>query len=129
MIRLLSIEEVLSLHERLIVQSGGSNGLRDRGALESAVAQPSMTFGQQDLYPGIVEKAVAMAFSLIVNHPFQDGNKRIGHAAMEVMLMMNGYEIVADDDDQERLILGVAGGTIKRPEFLDWVSGHVQPLS
>ena len=57
------------------------------------------------------------------------GNKRIGHAAMEVMFMINGYEIVAEDDHQERIILGVAGGTIKRPEFLDWVSRHVEPLS
>ena len=57
------------------------------------------------------------------------GDKRIRHAAMEVMFMINGYEIVAGDDDQERLILGVAGGTIKRPEFLDWVSRHVEPLS
>ena len=82
--RYLSFEEVVSLHSQIIAQSGGSSGLRDRGALESAVAQPEASFGGQELYPSLAEKTAALGHSLIQNHPFVDGNKRIGHAAMEV---------------------------------------------
>src|SRR5215510_6017718 len=106
--RYLSLEEILSLHSLLIAQSGGSSGLRDRGALESAAAQPEASFGGEDLYPGLEAKAAALGHSLIQNHPFLDGNKRIGHAAMEVFLILNGFEIEATVDEQEELIIGVA---------------------
>jgi|SRR5437899_1948741 len=102
--RYLSLEEVVSLHSLLITQSVGSSGLRDRGALESAVAQPEASFGGDDLYPMLSAKAAALGHSLIQNHPFVDGNKRVGHAAMEVFLLLNGYEIDASTDDQERVI-------------------------
>jgi death-on-curing protein len=91
--RYLSIDEVFSLHSLLIAHSGGTSGLRDRGALESAVAQPEASFGGEELYPSLSEKAAALGHSLIQNHPFVDGNKRIGHGAMEVFLLLNGYEI------------------------------------
>ena len=106
--RYLSFEEVVSLHSLLIAQSGGAHGLRDRGALESAVAQPGASFGGEDLYPSLAEKAAALGHSLIQNHPFVDGNKRIGHGAMEVFLMLNGYELEALVDEQEQMIIGVA---------------------
>ena len=95
MIRYLSLREVLVLHERVAAVSGGGVGVRDLGLLESAVAQPRQTFGGADLYPSIVEKAVALGFSLISNHPFVDGNKRVGHAALEVFLLLNGFELDA----------------------------------
>src|SRR5687767_8318476 len=98
--RYLTREEVLDLHGLLLQQSGGTPGLRDPNALESALAQPQMTFGGEDLYPGLVEKAGALGFSLITNHPFVDGNKRIGHAVMETFLVLNGYEIAASPDEQ-----------------------------
>jgi death on curing protein len=104
MIRYLSLLEVLSLHCQIINQSGGASGVRDLGALESAVAQPLMTFGGEDLYPTIVDKAAALGFSLVMNHPFVDGNKRIGHAAMETFLVLNRLEINASVDEQERVI-------------------------
>lgn len=107
MIRYLTLGEVVSLHRRLIEQSGGSHGLRDLGALESAVAQPRMSFGGEDLYPTLAAKAAALGFSLIKNHPFVDGNKRIGHLSMEMMLVLNGQEIDADVDESEDIILGV----------------------
>lgn len=78
--RYLSLQEVLSLHSLLIAQSGGGSGLRDRGALESAVAQPEASFGGEELYPDLASKAAALGHSLIQNHPFVDGNKRIGEA-------------------------------------------------
>lgn len=88
--RYISLSEVLELHRRIIEESGGSTGVRDLGGLESAIAQPRMTFGGRDLYPTLIEKAAALCFSLVQNHPFIDGNKRVGHAAMEVMLILNG---------------------------------------
>ena len=78
--------EVVRLHRLILDESGGADGIRDMGAIDSAVAQPQMTFGGQDLYPTQVDKAAALAFSLVRNHAFVDGNKRVGHAAMEVFL-------------------------------------------
>lgn len=128
MIRYLSLAEVLGLHDRIISQTGGSHGLRDLGMLESALAQPKTTFGGRDLYPGLVEKASALGFSLIKNHPFVDGNKRLGHAALEAMLMLNGKEIEADVDNAEAEILAVAAGNRTREEFEAWVGELVVDL-
>ena len=123
--RYLSLQEVLSLHSLLISQSGGSSGLRDRGALESAVAQPEASFGGEDLYPDLASKAAALGHSLIQNHPFVDGNKRIGHATMEVFLLLNGHEIAASVDAHERIIIGVASGKVSRIELSEWISKHI----
>lgn len=86
-----------------------------------------MSFGGEDLYPGIVEKAAALGHSLIQNHPSVDGNKRIGHAAMEVFLLINGFEIEASVD-QERTILAVAAGEMDRETFTAWLRGCVVPF-
>ena len=94
-------------------------------ALESALAQPQMTFGGEDLYPTLVDKAAAFGYALIQNHPFLDGNKRTGHAAMEVFLVLNGYEICAAVDEQEHVILQVAASEINREEFTAWLRTHV----
>ena len=123
--RYLTLTEVLAIYERILEQSGGTVGIRDLGALESALAQPRMTFEGKDLYPTIAEKAAALGFSLINNHPFIDGNKRLGHAVMEIFLILNGFEIEADIDDQEHLILGVAAGNIKREELKEWLNLHI----
>jgi prophage maintenance system killer protein len=81
--RWLSLSEVLILHRRLIEQSGGTTGLRDLGLLEASLAQPRQSFAGIDLYPELSDKAACLGYSLIQNHPFIDGNKRVGHAAME----------------------------------------------
>ena len=88
--RYLTLWEALALYHRMMDQSGGARGIRDLGAVESASAQPQMTYGGFEFCPTIVEKAAALGFSLIMNHPFVDGNKRTGHAAMEVFLVLNG---------------------------------------
>ena len=123
--RFLRLNEALYLHRRIIEETGGSGGLRDLGALESALAQPRMTFGGEDLYPSLAEKASALCFSLIQNHPFVDGNKRAGHAATVTFLELNGYWLHADIDDQERMILGVAASAIGRGELFSWISSHM----
>lgn len=88
MIRYLSLEEILELHRLVLEQSGGRDGVRDLGGLESALPQPRMTFGGQDLYPSLAEQATAIVYSLVCNHPFVDGNKRVGHLAMETFLFL-----------------------------------------
>ena len=84
-----------------------------------------MTFGGAELYPTLADKAAALGFSLICNHPFVDGNKRIGHAAMESFLVLNGYELTASVDEQEAVILNVASGQMKRDDFTEWVKNHL----
>jgi len=85
--RYLSIREILELHEIIIETSGGALGIRDIRALESSISQPRLTFNQADLYPDVISKAAALCFFIVMNHPFIDGNKRIGHAAMETFLV------------------------------------------
>jgi death-on-curing protein len=121
----LTLEQIIELHGMAVERSGGSHGLRDPGALESAVAQPMMTFDQIDLYPTLVAKAAALAYSLIQNHPFVDGNKRIGHAAMATMLVMNGYKIEASIEDQEQIILEVASSQRSREKLTEWLEAHL----
>ena len=125
----ISLDAVMALHRRIIETSGGSAGIRDYGGLESAIAQPRMTFGGQDLYPTVEEKAAALCFSVIRNHPFLDGNKRVGHAAMEVFLIFNGYRIDATVDIQEQIILGVASGEVSREQLAEWLKEHICELN
>ncbi len=126
--RYLTLGEVIALHERIVALSGGSPGIRDLGLLQSAVAQPKATFDAHDLHPTVIEKAAALGFALIANHPFVDGNKRIGHAAMEVFLLMNGLEIEAEMDEQEKLVLAIAAGASSRPTLIEWLRLHAVPL-
>ena len=123
--RYLTLSEVLEVHRQVMAQSGGAEGLMHLSALESALAQPQMTFGGEDLYPALVDKAAALGYALIKNHPFLDGNKRTGHAAMEVFLVLNGSEIRAAVDEQERVILQVAASELDREEFTTWLRTHV----
>jgi len=124
-VRYLNLSEALELHRRVIGQSGGALGVLNLGALESALAQPRMTFDGKELYPSIVDKAAALGYSLIQNHPFLDGNKRTGHAAMELFLVLNGFEIQSSVDEQERIILQVASGEVERDTLTLWLHDHV----
>ncbi len=123
--RYLTLNEVLELYAQVMAQSGGLVGIQSLGALESALAQPRATFGGEDLCPTIAEKASALGFSIVKGHPFVDGNKRVGHAVMEVFLVLNGYEIEATVDEQESVILQIASGQIGREEFSEWLRGHI----
>ena len=83
-----------------------------------------MTFGGEDLYPSLLEKAAALGFSIIMNHPFVDGNKRTGHAATETFFVLNGLEINASVDEQERVVLEIASSKLGREEFAEWLQQH-----
>lgn len=126
--RYLALAEVLALHRQVIQQTGGSGGVRDLGGVESAVAQPLATFSGQDLYPSLTEKAAALAYSLVKNHPFLDGNKRVAHAAMETLLVLNGQELECDTDEQEDFWLALAAGQRTRAELVAWLGAHVRLL-
>ena len=123
--RYLGLAEVVALHRRLLQLTGGADGIRDLGGLEAAIAQPKATFGGADLYPTVVEKATALCYALIQGHPFIDGNKRVGHAAMETFLLLNGAELVAPVDEQERLILDLAAGRVSRPQLTEGLRQHL----
>jgi death-on-curing protein len=128
--RYLTLGEVVELHRLILERTGGAAGIRDLGALDSALAQPQATFGGQDLYPTLIEKAAALCFALVQNHPFLDGNKRVGHAAMETFLILNGFEIdAASVDDQEKTMLDLASGTLTRQGLLSWLRDRVRSIS
>ena len=103
--RYLTISEILQMYRFMMEISGGTFGILSLDMLESAIAQPHSNFGGKELYPTIVEKAAALGFSVIMNHLFIDGNKRIGHPAMEAFLVINGYEMSTSVDEQEEIIL------------------------
>ncbi len=119
--RYLTLAEILYLHENIIETSGGSHGIRNMSGLESALALPKQAFGDTDLYPSVSDKAAILCFSIVSNHPFIDGNKRVGHAAMETFLVLNGAEISAEVDEQEQIMLDLAAGKTEREEFARWV--------
>lgn len=129
MFEYLSVEQVLELHEDALAQWGGRPGVRDMGGVESAVAQPRQSVFGEDAYPTLEEKAVALGYSILRAQHFVDANKRTGHNAMVNFLGLNGYEIDADDDEQEHIVLLIAGGNMSREDFVAWVRAKIRPLS
>lgn len=126
--RYVTLGEVVALHRAIIDSTGGATGVRELNGLESALAQPRATFGGVDLHPTLPAKAAALGYSLALNHPFLDGNKRVAHAAMEVLLVLNGFEIAADTDEQERLMLEVAAGQLDRQRLEEWLAQHLKTV-
>ena len=120
----LAKEQVLLLHSSLIRETGGAEGLRDEGLLESALEAPFQSFGETDAYPSIQQKAVLLGFGLIQNHAFIDGNKRIGAHAMLVFLSLNGIELTYTQSELSDMILAVAAGTQSFDNMVKWVIEH-----
>lgn len=123
----LDTERTLRLYERVMQATGGSVGLRDRALLESALAGPRMTFGGEDLYPSLEEKAAALGYSLIKNHPFVDGNKRVALAATDAFLRLNGFCLAGEPEEVEAVFLDLASGVMGREAFTGWLRDHVRP--
>ena len=123
MIRL-SKSQVLLLHEQLVAETGGSPGLRDEGMLDSALNAPFQTFGGEDVYPSLQQKAAHLCFGLVKNHPFVDGNKRIGAHVMLVFLALNGIELQYTQTELSDIILQLAAGTIQSSDLLNWILTH-----
>ena len=120
----LSKQQILLLHSQLISGTGGSDGLRDVGLLESAINSPFQQFGNEDLYPTIQQKASRLCFGLVNNHPFIDGNKRIGAHVMLVFLALNGIELEYTQDDLSSTILKLASNEISYQQLTKWIINH-----
>jgi death-on-curing protein len=116
-----NIEYVLREQKKIVDDAGGLHGIHDRNMLLSALGQPLQTFGGQELYPDVIAKAAALGYFLIRNHPFVDGNKRIGHAMMEWVLRANRFEMTKVIDDQEQTILAVAAGEWNLDRLTAWL--------
>jgi death-on-curing protein len=121
----LSLKTVLAIHERSLEEYGGNPGVRNKGLLESAVAQLRARFGGEELYPSLAEKAAALALSVVKKHPFFDGNKRTGYGAMLMFLSRNGHTIDAPLDEHEAAFFSLAAGTMSREEFVAWLEGVI----
>lgn len=122
------IKDVLNLHEMLIEFYGGSNGVRDQGSLESAIARPFMTFDGQDLYPSSIEKAAALIESVAKNHPFVDGNKRTAYYLSRKFLNTNGIDITANQDAKYNFVIQVASGQYNYDDIVAWLQVNTGPL-
>ena len=122
--RTLSILQVLLLHEQLIDATGGTHGLRDEGLLESALTAPFQSFAGQSAYPSLQQKAARLCFGLVKNHPFIDGNKRIGAHVMLVFLALNGLVLSYTQDELSDVILRLANGQIGYEALLEWLLDH-----
>ena len=125
MIRL-SREQILMLHHQLIERYGGSHGIRDEGMLDSALSAPFQSFGEPDFYPTTQEKAVRLAYGLVMNHPFHDGNKRIGALAMLTMLDLNHISLKTNSAELTEVFLQLASGVLKEKDLLAWVLSKMQ---
>ena len=120
----LSKRQVLLLHSSLIEAFGGSDGVRDEGLLESALATPFQAFDGEPVYPSVQSKAAQLGFGLIRNHPFVDGNKRIGAHVMLVFLELNGIELHYNQQELIDIILSGASGETDRQGLLQWILEH-----
>ncbi len=121
---MISINDILVLHEKSINDFGGSHGIRDVGLLESAIARPFQTFGGEDLYPTTFEKAAALAESLIINHPFVDGNKRTGMLAMVSLLINDQYQLNASSDDLYNFVINISTGALSFDGIVEWLKAN-----
>ena len=123
---LLSREQAIYLHNKLINATGGIDGIRNEGLLDSALQAPFQVFGGEELYSSVPRKAGRLCYGLIQNHAFYDGNKRIGVYAMLVFLELNGMEIDCVDEELVALGLGVASGEMKDEDIVIWILSHTK---
>lgn len=120
----ISIDYILKLHKKLILATGGSSGIRDIELLESAIENSKVTFAGEDLYKSIEEKCSNICYSIINNHAFIDGNKRIGIYTMLVLLEYNKIKLFFTQEELINLGLGIAKGELKQENILEWITNH-----
>lgn len=123
----LTLDEVVAIHRDQIERYGGSLGVRDWGLLKSAIAMPAATFGGQFLHGDVHEMAAAYLFHLVQNHPFIDGNKRVGAVAADVFLQLNDQQLVAGEDEFADFVLSVATGETSKSAAAEFFRAHTEP--
>jgi death-on-curing protein len=122
---MISIQETLYIHNLLIKTFGGSSGVRDFQALESALSRLFQTFDNVELYPSVIEKAASLLESLLADHPFVDGNKRTGYVLTRLFLKKNGMDIIADEETKYQFVIDVASGVKRYDDILIWLEDYV----
>lgn len=126
---MISIPEVEEIHKKLIETFGGSHGIRVLSALDSALTRPFQTFDGEELYPTPVSKAASLIESILMNHPFIDGNKRTGYVLMRLVLIYHNLDIKARQDEKYEFVLSITAGHRKLPEIIDWLTLHITKTS
>lgn len=121
-------KQIVYLHQRIVAVSGGSGGVRSQHLLESAVYRPQASFGGQDLYPDIFLKAAVLGHSLVLNHAFIDGNKRVGFEAMRLMLRINGHDVRAGVNEKFNFVMAIANKEIDEHRIAEWLKKHSRAL-
>ena len=120
----LTKSQVIAIHSQMIMNTGGTDGIRDEGLLDSALNAPFQVFGEAELYPSIQQKAARLGFGLIKNHAFLDGNKRIGVHIMLIFLELNGIILEYTQKELSDIILDVAASAASADELLEWIIAH-----
>ena len=124
-----TVKEVEHLHRILIDKFGGSYGIRDNSALESALARPFQTFDGNELHASVIEKAASLIESILINHPFIDGNKRTGYTLLRLFLIQNGYDITASPDNKYEFVIDIASGTLKYEGIVAWLASNTTKMN
>jgi death-on-curing protein len=126
---MISLDFALTIHDKSIEVYGGGKGLRDEGALLAALARPFQTFDQQELYPTPIDKAAAIFESLIINHPFIDGNKRTAYILLRYTLSLFDFDIMAFEDEKYKMTIDASSGKIRFDEIKRWIENHLVPIN
>jgi len=122
---MISLKEVIVIHQMAIEKFGGGDGIRDVNLLESAIQRPYSTFDQQELYPTPIEKSAAIVESIVKNHPFSDGNKRTGYILMRLTLLKAGLDINAKENEKYKFVIEIAEGKLNFDEIKLWISSNI----
>jgi death-on-curing protein len=125
---MISIKEVEQIHKILINHFGGSDGIRDLSALESSLTRPFQTFNEKELHQSPISKAAALIESIVINHPFLDGNKRTGYVVMRSFLIANGLDIKAAQNEKYDFVINIASGNIRLEEIIEWLQNHAETI-
>ena len=123
---MIKLDQAIGIHQVLIEKFGGASGIKDPGALEAALNRPYATFDLKDLYPSPVEKAAAIFESILINHPFIDGNKRTGYVLMRLTLMEGGLDIKASQKEKYEFVIQVSEGKLDISRIKDWITSHIE---
>ena len=125
---MINLENAIKIQEILIEEFGGTKGIRDIKLLESALSRPFQTFDKQELYPTAAKKAAALIESILVNHPFLDGNKRIGYVLMRLLLLESDMDIIASQDDKYNFVISIAKGNLSFEKITEWIDQNSKNL-
>jgi death-on-curing protein len=125
---MISIKEVEQIHKILINHFGGSDGIRDLSALESSLTRPFQTFNEKELHQSPISKAAALIESIVINHPFLDGNKRTGYVVMRSFLIANGLDLKATQNEKYDFVINMAAGNLRLEEIIEWLQIHAKTI-